>query len=279
MTLTDADVQRFIIDALEQNFELLKLESGHSLAADVKATALNQALLYWLKLKDIATRVTETEVRLNLPGCKTSQGRKFGIEGVVDIVKEADCTVMYDIKTHDADQVRDHIEGYEDQLNIYAFIWQNLRGLPLDEIAIIATAYPDSVRDALADKDPARITYELDRWDPLVEIDLNPEHVDAIITDFGRVVDCIENGEFEPASMEKLNSRYGAKNSLFATNVCRNCDARFSCDSYRTYSAGSRRNIENFFRQYLNDYGTDLDQQERLSSGLESTANLEELES
>ena len=125
MTLTDVEVQRFIIDALEQNFELLKLESGHSLAADVKATALNQALLYWLKLKDIAIRVTETEVRLNLPGRKTAQGRKFGIEGVVDIVKEADRTVMYDIKTHDADQVRDHIEGYEDQLNIYAFIWQN----------------------------------------------------------------------------------------------------------------------------------------------------------
>ncbi|MGD0752948.1 MAG: hypothetical protein ABSA23_16265 [Anaerolineales bacterium] len=111
-----------------------------------------------------------------------------------------------------------------------------------------------------------------------MEIDLNPEHVDQIIADFGRVVDCIEDGEFEPASIEKLNSRYGGKNSLFATNVCRNCNARFTCDSYRTYSAGSRRNSENFFRYYLNDYGTDLDQQERLSSGLESAANVEDLE-
>jgi hypothetical protein len=50
------------------------------------------------------------------------------------------------------------------------------------------------------------------------------------------------------------------------------------CDSYRTYSAGSRRNSENFFRHYLNDYGTDLDQQECLSSGLESAANVEDSE-
>jgi hypothetical protein len=278
MTLTNLDVEKFILEAFEQNFELLKLESGHSLAADVKATALNQALLYWLKLKDIATRVTETEVHLNLPGQKTARGRKFGIEGVVDIVREDDRTVMYDIKTHDADQVRDHLEGYEHQLNIYAFIWQTLRGLPLDDIAVIATAYPDSLRDALANPDPERIKFELDHWDPLVEIELNPQHVDAIIADFGRVVDCIENGEFEPASMEKLNSRYGSKNSLFATNVCRNCDARFSCESYRTYSAGSTRVFDNFFRQYLNDYGTDLDQQEHLSSGLATSVNVEEFE-
>ena len=38
----------------------------------------------------------------------------------------------------------------------------------------------------------------------------------------------------------------------------------------------SRRSTETFFRQYLNDYGTDLDQQERLSSGLEFAGNIEE---
>jgi hypothetical protein len=78
--------------------------------------------------------------------------------------------------------------------------------------------------------------------------------------------------------MEKLNSHYGGKNSTFATNVCRNCDVRFSCSSYRRFALGSRRNPEGFFRLYLNDYGTDLDQQEHLSSGLESTINLENLE-
>jgi hypothetical protein len=278
MTIDDAAVENFIRQAFEQNFELLSLDSGHSLAAGVKATALTQSLLYWRKLKDIATRVTETEVRLNLPNQTTPEGRKYGIEGVVDIVQEDDRTVMYDLKTHDADQVRDHIEGYENQLNIYAFIWQNLRNLRLDEMAVIATAFPDTVRDAFFDPDPARLSFELDHWDPLVKIEIDPDHVDHVIEDFGRVVDCIENGEFEPASIEKLNSHYGSQNSMFGTNVCRNCDARFSCLSYRQFAAGSHRSPENFFRQYLADFGTDIDQQDWLSSGMDSAANLEDLE-
>ena len=47
----DEEIETFIINAFEQNFEMLKLESGHSLAAAVKQTALNQALLYWIKLE------------------------------------------------------------------------------------------------------------------------------------------------------------------------------------------------------------------------------------
>ncbi len=116
MIPTDAEIEKFISEALEQNFELLRLKSGHAIGADIKDAALNQALLYWRKLKDIATRVTETEVRLNLPGQTTPNKRKFGIEGVVDIVREGDLTVMYDIKTHDAEQVRGNIDGYEPSL-------------------------------------------------------------------------------------------------------------------------------------------------------------------
>ena len=204
MIPTDAEIEKFISEALEQNFELLRLESGHAIGADIKDAALNQALLYWRKLKDVATRVTETEVRLNLPGQTTPNKRKFGIEGVVDIVREGDLTVMYDIKTHDAEQVRGNIDGYEHQLNIYAHIWQNLRKQPLDEVAIIATAYPDGVKEALASRDELRLENELNKWNPLVEIELNPQHVEEIITDFGRIVDCIESGEFKPATLEKL---------------------------------------------------------------------------
>jgi len=113
MNPTDKEIEAFLRESFEQNFELLKLESGHSLGADIKDAAWNQVLFYWRKLKDIATRVTETEVRLNLPDQESPGGRKFGIEGVVDIVREGDQTVMYDIKTHDADQVRENIADYE----------------------------------------------------------------------------------------------------------------------------------------------------------------------
>jgi len=276
--VNDADIEKFIREALEQNFELLRLESGHSLSVGIKETAFNQALLYWRKLKDVATRVTETEVRLNLPGQTTPLGRKYGIEGIVDIVREDDRTVMYDIKTHEASLVRENIEEFEHQLNVYAHIWQNLRDQPLDEVAIIATAYPDGVKEALAHRDKAQLEHELQNWNPLVEIDFNPAHVDEIISDFGRVVDCIENSEFEPASLEKLKSRYSGKNTLFATSVCRNCDARFSCSSYHRYALGARGGAELALRQYIEDYGPDLDQQEWLSGGIESAPSIEDLE-
>jgi PD-(D/E)XK nuclease superfamily protein len=265
---TDAQIEEFIRDALEKNFEQLRLESGHSISADLKRTALNQALFYWRKLKDVATRITETEVRLNLPGQVTPQNRKFGIEGVVDIVREGDKVVMYDIKTHNAAHVKEHTDEYEGQLNIYAHIWQNLRGQPLDEVAIIATAYPDGMKDALAMQDEEQMLREFEEWDPIVGIEVNPDHVENIIRDFGRAVDCIENGEFAPAPLEVLKSQFGKKNALFGTSVCRNCDARFSCDSYRRYATGSRAPKEAAFKKYLDDYGTELDQQDWLSSEL-----------
>jgi hypothetical protein len=274
----DKQVETFIRDALEQNFELLRLESGHALTTDVKDTALNQALLYWRKLKDVATTITETEVHLNLPGQKTPQGRVFGIEGIVDIVREDDRTIMYDIKTHDAEDVHRNIEAYERQLNVYAHIWQNLRGEPLDQTAVIATAYPEAVKAALASRDEARIQYELQRWNPLVEIEFSPEPVQELIADFGQVVDCIENGEFTPAPVEVLQGRKEDGERACASRVCRRCNARFSCSSYRAYASSAGGRPELALRQYLEDFGSDLEQQDWLSSNLEIALPTEELE-
>ena len=51
---------------------------------------------------------------------------------IVDIVQEADKIWMYDLKTHDADFIRGHTDFYEDQLNVYAHVWQKLRNNHLD---------------------------------------------------------------------------------------------------------------------------------------------------
>ena len=52
---------------------------------------------------------------------------------------------MYDVKTHDAEAVRANLT-LERQLNVYAHIWQNLRGQGLDEPAVISTALPEGLR-------------------------------------------------------------------------------------------------------------------------------------
>lgn len=277
MMPTDQEVEQYIRDVFEENYELVKLEGGHALAPEVKSTALQQVLIYWRKLKSVAETVTDTEVKLNLPEQVTPKGRKFCIEGVVDIVREKEHTTMYDIKTHDADLVRSNIEIYEKQLNVYAYIWQNLRGQPLNRTAVIATSYPESVKEALALGDPLRIESELEKWNPLIDIPYNQEHVDETIASFAEVVDKIEDNHFAPTSVALLQTRLGNAKTLFATRVCRNCDARFSCSSYRTYAIGSAGHAEKQSRQYFSDLGNDIDRQEWTSAALE-VAPVEEVE-
>ena len=85
---------------------MLRLKGGHALTDEGRQNAFNQILFYWKKLNSIAKKVTDTEVKLTLPEQITPDGRKFSIEGIVDIVREEDETWMYDIKTHDPEYVR-----------------------------------------------------------------------------------------------------------------------------------------------------------------------------
>ena len=103
MSALDTEIETKIREFFDRNLAELQAEGGHALAPEVRRVALEQVRLYWRKLRGIAEKVTDTEVKLNLPGQKTPHGRTFGIEGIVDIVREEDRTVLYDIKTHDAD--------------------------------------------------------------------------------------------------------------------------------------------------------------------------------
>jgi hypothetical protein len=99
---TDADMEQILRSMFNENYESLKLESGYALTPYIAEIAFQQVLRYWQKLRNVAERVTDTEVKLTLPEQSTPKGRKYTIEGVVDIVREGDRTIMYDIKTHDA---------------------------------------------------------------------------------------------------------------------------------------------------------------------------------
>ncbi|NPA76914.1 MAG: hypothetical protein GXN93_04140 [Candidatus Diapherotrites archaeon] len=263
-------IEDFIREVFEENFELLVAESGHTISAESKQAALNQVLLYWRKLREIAERVTDTEVHLTLPNQETPQGREYTIEGVVDIVREDDRVIMYDIKTHDADYVRANLELYKQQLNVYAHIWQELRQQPLDEMAVIATDFPHEVKEALSTPDPRALEMALAQWEPVIPIEYDPAHKDETIFAFSEVVDKIESGEFAPPSLEVLESFItgGWRRERFATRVCRNCDARFSCDAYRQYAMGRRRVAERGMVYFIED---DPDQEEWRTASLDAS--------
>lgn len=254
MMPTDEEIEIFIRERFEENFAKLRYSSGHGLAPDIKETALQQVILYWRKLRDIAMSITDTEVKLNLPGQHTPKGREFGIEGVVDIVREQDHTILYDIKTLDMNGVQSRIDEYERQLNVYAYIWQNLRGERLDETAIIATQFPEDVKLAWEMGDIEILRDALSVWNPVLEIEFSQQHVDDMIYDFACTVDDIEDGHFAPPPVGRL-SRRETQNQTFATRVCRNCDARFSCIAYREFSFEGGLRDSSFIRRYYEDFG------------------------
>jgi len=228
-------------------------------------------------MRDVAENVTDTEVKLNLPEQLTPQGRKYGIEGVVDIIRENDRTVMYDIKTHDADYVRANTTEYEKQLNVYAHIWQGLRKQDLDQTAIIATSLTVGLREASRGNDIKRIEKELNNWNPLIDISFNQGSVEATIAEFGEVVDAIESRSFEPPPVERLKALLPGKKTTFAVQVCRNCDARFSCSAYRNYVDSSQSRADTLLSRFLNDYGSDSDREDWRYTNLEATTDPENL--
>jgi hypothetical protein len=258
-----------IREYFEDNYEIMRIEGGHAITEDVKQLALTQVLLYYEKMQNIANKVTHTEVKLTLPDQKTPKGRNFTIEGVVDIVRDDEETWMYDIKTHDPEYINSNKGLYEKQLNVYAHIWQELRKEELDQTAIISTAFPQPLKQAYLLNDIFRIKHEMAKWQPLIPIPFIQENVKDTVYDFACIVDEIEDKKFHPASVDELTSKMEGTSALFATRVCRNCDARFSCSSFREYAVGKGKGIKGNFAKYFEDFGSDTDQEEWVNSNLQ----------
>lgn len=274
----EQEMQEFIRQSYLQNFELLRLESGIALSPEVKQAGLQQVLFYWQKMRDVAINVSETEVRLSLPGNESPKDRVFGIEGVVDIVREGGKTMIYDIKTHNSDYVRSHLDLYEDQLNVYAHIWKELQKQPLDGTALICTEFPEDVKEALMSGDEIQLAHALERWEPLIEIDFDRRRVKETIRSFGTVVDQIEDHEFTPPPVERLREQFGDRSNIrFGTHVCRNCDARFSCSAYRIYIRHGRGQADKYFEDYYSELETGEPLEEWRTFGLDGTGNVEEM--
>ncbi len=271
--MEDFEIVEKIREFFEDNYEMMRLEGGHSITEDIKQLALTQVLFYYQKMRDTAQKVTDTEVKLSLPDQKTTKGRTFNIEGVVDIVREDEETWMYDIKTHDPEYIAANKELYEQQLNVYAHIWQELRHEELDQTAIISTAFPQTLKQAYLVNDHFRIQYEMAKWQPLISIPFRQEKVQETVMEFARVVDLIEDKKFHPAPLDVLQSKMTGSNTLFATRICRNCDARFSCSSYREYALGKGKGEKGSFSKYFDDYGNDSDQEEWVNANLKNSNN------
>jgi len=265
--MTAEEIEDKIREYFEENYELMRLETGHALGEAPKAEALDQVIFYYQKMAEIAERVTDTEVRLTLPDQRSPKGRPFNIEGIVDIVREDDEVWMYDIKTHDPDFVRDNSDLYEKQLNVYAYIWSKLRGNALTGTAIIATPFPKAMKRAWAERRMADYNREFQKWDPLIKLAYDTRDVEETIEDFGKIVDAIEDHLFAPPDDARLQQEWGRTKQKFGTVVCRNCDGRFSCGPHRVFTLGGNARSTSHFRQYIATIAADAEAQEEFMTG------------
>lgn len=235
------DMEAFIARSFEEELALAEEETGVRANAFARREALRQVLLYWRKLRGTAERVEETEVRLVLPNRTSPAGRHYNLVGVVDIVADESGTRMYDLKTHEPEYVRAHPEDYAAQLEVYATIYEELRGKKIDGTGVISTGLPARLRQAMASGDEAAMERELEAWEPLIRLPFTRASRDATVEAFGRVVDRIEEGDFQPQPTERLDEDFAGRGRSFGERVCQNCDVRYSCSSYRAWRLDGRK--------------------------------------
>jgi hypothetical protein len=270
--MTNTEIEESLKDIFELNYEYIRLEGGVPFTQEIKDQAWQQILYYYRKLQGIAEKVTDTEVKLTLPNLKSPDGKRYSIEGVVDIVREEEEVWMYDIKTHDADYIRANKEYYSRQLNVYSYIWEKIRGNQLDHTAVISTMLPAGLKDAIQRNDGERERVSFAKWEPVIDLERSNEQIEATIADFGQIVDLIENKSFTPPSAAELEVKVAGTTRKFATQVCRNCDARFSCGSFREYARKGQVRGKFDFGKYLEDLAEPLEQEEWLNGNLDMDA-------
>lgn len=230
-------MEDYIKEKTKENFQLIRLEGGHTITQESMENAKVLVLNYWRKLKSVIEKVTQAEVPLILPEQVTPEGRKFTLQGVVDVVTDESGTWIYDIKTVDVDSIHDNIEFYKAQLSVYAYVWKKLKNKSLDGCAIIAVGMTKPLRKAIKTEDQDEINRAIAAWNPVVKVEINEDSIEEAIQEFGKIVDKIESCDYtaRPAKELGTHQQITGNSKTFAENVCNNCDIRFSCDSYQEY--------------------------------------------
>lgn len=231
-----AQILKDILEDFDRNYMLMEYETGRALSPQLKKAALLQVIVYWYAMRSVAEKVTETEVRLVLPLQNSPQNRKFNLEGVVDLIHSEAGIFMHDIKSLDKEVIQGQIDSYSEQLGVYAHIWQSLNNKKIDGASVISTAVPREISERLIGvdlHDEKSVMEILGDWNPMIEVNIAQPEITEVMKKFGEVVDKISMKEFSPPNVIKLKKRPEGQNRDFGSLVCRKCDGRYSCESYR----------------------------------------------
>ena len=149
------EVEQTIREAFEANYEQLRAESGHALSMDVREAALQQVLLYWRKLHELAEKITETEVRLE---SATKRRQRAGSSGSRESSILCETRPYHHVRHQDP---RSRVHRCQQGVSIRSnststHTFGRTSAVKLDETAIISTHVPLHIREMIEGSDPVK---------------------------------------------------------------------------------------------------------------------------
>ena len=215
------DIEQFIRQASRRT-STTRAESGHALSPEVKNAAFQQVLHYWRRLHDLAERITDTEVRLNLPNARRRAGSSASRAWWTSSARRNGrrCTTSRPT-TRSSSARTGTLPGPAQHLRAHLV---QARGAAPGQTAVISTHLPAAVKDAISGGDAETIADEMGRWEPVIPIRFDADNVETTIQDLGKVVNRIEGGKCSSASVARLRKRDGER--TFGDRVCGSCDVR-----------------------------------------------------
>ena len=184
-----------ISDWFHANYTHLSRQERLYLSSGGQQAALDHVLNYAHRERRTWDRLRETEVEVSL--VKDT----YLLKGHVDLIRGEEGTVeLVDFKSEtkpDLVSEREKVDRYRRQLEVYAHIIEGRTGHKISKMHLYYTGEDDS--------------------NPYISFDKDARSIDQTMEVFDRVVERIENKDFEIASRPD--------------RLCRNCDMKAYCDA------------------------------------------------
>ena len=184
-----------ISDWFNANYTHLSYQERLYLGAGAQEAALQHVLRYAHRERDTWDRLRETEVEVSLVE------DSYLLTGKVDLIRgDADTVEIVDFKSERKPNRfgnQEELNRYRRQLEVYAHIIEGRTGHKISKLHLYYTGEESG--------------------SPYVSFDWNSDSIDQTMEAFDRIVERIENKDFEIVSRPE--------------NLCRNCDFKAHCDA------------------------------------------------
>ncbi|MDI9348082.1 MAG: hypothetical protein QM538_06210 [Methylacidiphilales bacterium] len=242
-----------IREYFDNNVNEIKSQGSHTLNNHVITNAYIEVVAYWLKHEQMKNSIIASEEKIQENNINTTKGRVCSLQGVVDIMQYDDVEMsaaLFEIKTQPKEYLTDIAIQCEKQLSLCKEIWSkniNNKDKSITNTYVISTSVPRHIKQEIKKlyltpessssviQSNATLDSFIRDWDPILQINTNAKLARETIADCKEIVDQIEDYKFNPPPPSVLKKVMPVSKRPFGSEVCRHCDVRFSCESYKAF--------------------------------------------